>query len=237
MKFLWITILFNASCFALHAQEIYHQDFEKNTSWNDFHFTNAAQWQIVKEADGNFSLAITAPNNYDPPYRSPRSIALLNQYWLNDFVLEVDLKQNGVPHDCQGETCIMCQHRDMCIFWNIQDSSHFYYAHIAAHTDDVSHQIHIVNNAARAPVTSYRNSGIDWGDDEWQHIKVVHSASRGETRIYFNDMEQPVLVSKDKTFSGGYIGFGSFDEMGQVDNMRLISKDYQFKAASLFENE
>ena len=227
-------ILISTSLVNVFAQEIYRQDFETEYSWQDFRFTNAKQWALVKGPAANVSLAIQSPNDYQPPFRSPRSIALLDKYWLNDFVLEVDLKQNGVTHDCKGETCIMCQHRDMCIFWHIQDSTHFYYAHIAAHTDEVSHQVHIVNDAARTPVTTYRNTGIDWGEDEWQHVKVVHSATSGETKIYFNDMQQPVLVSKDKTFSGGYIGFGSFDEKGQIDNIRIQSKHFTIKYSKIF---
>jgi hypothetical protein len=216
---------------------VYQQDFDDRITLDDFNFTKPGQWQWNQEDGGNGYLEIAEPNDYKPPVRSPRSIAVLNKYLVGDFVLEVDMLQKPVPHDCKGEDCVICQHRDMCVFWCMQDPSHFYYSHIAKHTDEVSHQIHIVNDAPRTAITKRRSEGVEWGRDKWNHIKVVHSAKKGTMKVYFNNMKKPVLVAEDTNFQKGYIGFGSFDELGKIDNIRLYSDDAEKKKTKLFDSK
>lgn len=255
MKFLWLKIAlfgflhypfllfhYNGSVSFINIysqfkphEKIYHQDFDSEKSLNGFRFASADQWQWGEDEDGNGYLHLTGPNDYTPPVRSPHSIAVLDTYLLEDFILEVDLLQIPVQHECKGDDCIICQHRDLCIFWNIQDSTHFNYAHIAAHTDNVSHQVHVVNDAPRTAITSNRSYGVQWGDNKWNRVKLTHQ--NGRTSIYFNDMKTPVLQAEGETFKEGYIGFGSFDEMGKIDNIRLYAKDYKQIPVPIFETK
>ncbi len=214
---------------------VYKQDFSLKSSFDDFLFSRIEDWEWKKDSTGNAYLEIVQPGQYAPPVRSPQSLAVLDRYVMGDFVLEADLCQKPVPHKCKGPDCIICKHRDMCVFWGIQDSTHFYYAHIARHTDEVSHQIHIVDNAPRTAITSSRSNGVNWGKGTWNHIKVIHQD--GKTNIYFNDMVKPVLESIDTTFMKGYIGFGSFDEMGKVDNIKLYADKYLKKNAVIFNHK
>ena len=41
----------------------------------------------------------------------------------------------------------------------------------------------------------------------------------GSIRVFFDDMSEPIMIAEDKTFGAGYIGFGSFDDTGMVDNI------------------
>jgi hypothetical protein len=49
----------------------------------------------------------------------------------------------------------------------------------------------------------------------------VRNAERGEIAVFFDDMEQPIMTAKDKRFPRGCIGFGSFDDTGMIDNVRI----------------
>ncbi|MDD4225428.1 MAG: hypothetical protein PHU98_03510 [Mariniphaga sp.] len=201
----------------------YSQDFESANAIGDFSFVEPDLWQIVTDSSGNSYLDAKDRGSYQPPFRSPFLIALIDSVIVSDFVLEADLMQKQVAHDCQGENCIFCMHRDMCVFWAFRDSSHYYYAHIARRGDDVAHQVHIVNDAPRTPVTVRRNEGVDWGVNVWKHVKVVRSVKDTLLQVFFEDMQTPVLEARDNTFTSGRIGFGSFDEAGSIDNIMLYT--------------
>lgn len=57
---------------------VYQQDFDDRSTLDDFNFTKLGQWQWNQEEGGNGYLEIAEPNDYKPPVRSPRSIAVLN---------------------------------------------------------------------------------------------------------------------------------------------------------------
>jgi hypothetical protein len=213
---------------------VYSQDFEKADAIHEFLFPEPANWQISADNLGNSFLEAKKQGSYEPPHRSPFLISLIDPINVSDFILEADLMQKQVEHDCKGEKCVFCMHRDMCVFWSFQDSSHYYYAHIARKGDNVAHQVHIVNDTPRTPITTSRNEGVDWGINEWKHVKVVRSVKDTLVQIYFEDMETPVLEARDNTFLHGRIGFGSFDEAGKVDNIRIYSAEMEKSSSKIF---
>ena len=54
-------------------------------------------------------------------------------------------------------------------------------------------------------------------------------------RIYFDDMEKPIMLAEDKTFAAGHIGFGSFDDTGRVRNIRIRGPKAEDKRADFFK--
>ena len=40
-------------------------------------------------------------------------------------------------------------------------------------------------------------------------------------QVYFDDMERPVMRAKDKTFTWGRVGLGTFDDHGNFDEFKL----------------
>jgi hypothetical protein len=213
---------------------VYNQDFNSNVGLEDFVFAKKSQWKLCDDGAGGKALEAVTPNDYNPKVRSPKTICVLSKYVVGDFILEADLLQKPVDHSCLGEDCIICRHRDMCVFWAFQDPSHFYYAHIGYIPDVVAHNIFMVNNQPRAAVTSNRNDGVDWGNNTWKHIKVERM--NGTVKVYFEDMRNPVLEATDTTFVKGRIGFGSFDESGKIDNIRLWAKKPSLQNARFFES-
>ena len=45
---------------------------------------------------------------------------------------------------------------------------------------------------------------------------------------------KPIMIAGDKNFGEGYLGFGSFDDTGKVDNIRIWGTNAATKTAGSF---
>ena len=115
---------------------IYKQDFNEPGAIQEFVFSDPAPWFVTGGKDGGMALEYAGRGDYEPRVRSPLIIGLIDHLVLGDFVLEADVLQTGSEYG----------HRDMCIFFGFQDSTRFYYAHMATNMDDNAHNIFIVND-------------------------------------------------------------------------------------------
>jgi hypothetical protein len=169
-------------------------------------------WRIVETGEaGNHALRCTGTSKYQPPFRSPHSIAFLKDEVVGDFELTVRVQETNVNAG---------PHRDLCIFWGYQDPSHFYYVHLGAKADPHACQIFIVNGAARKAITVDEAKGTPWSEG-WHDVKVVRNADDGMMKVYFDDMNQPMMTAKDTTFTWGKVGLGTFDDHGNFDDFEL----------------
>ena len=171
-------------------------------------------WKIVevqRDGEEEMVLRVTGTSKYQPPHRSPHSIALLKDVVVGDFVMTAKV-QNTNPK-AGG-------HRDLCLFWGYQDPAHFYYVHLGAEPDPHSCQIFIVNDAPRTMITDKKSKGTPWTDG-WHDVKVVRRARDGVMEVYFDDMDMPVMTAQDKTFTWGRVGLGTFDDNGNFDVFEL----------------
>jgi hypothetical protein len=169
-------------------------------------------WKIVAAgAPGNHVLRVTGPSKYEPPYRSPLSIAWLKDVVVGDFVLTARVQNTNVNAG---------PHRDLCLFWGRQDPSHFYYVHLGAKADPHACQVFIVNGAPRTMITQHGAEGTPWTDG-WHNVKVVRRTGDGTMEVYFDDMTKPLMTARDKTFTWGQIGIGTFDDHGNFDDVML----------------
>ena len=169
-----------------------------------------AGWRVA-EVDGNQVLSqYLKASDYRPPHRSPGHIALLKDIVVGDFDLTVRVRST---HEDYG-------HRDMCLFFGYQDSAHFYYVHLGKRADDHANQIFIVNEAARQKISLTSTDGTPW-DDEWHTVRIERRVEEGEIRIFYDNMEQPVMTASDITFAWGQVGLGSFDDTGDWDDFIL----------------
>jgi hypothetical protein len=169
-------------------------------------------WKIIEVGSpGNRALRVTGTSKYQPPHRSPHSIALLRDIVVGDFELTTRVQETNVKAG---------PHRDLCIFWGYQDPSHFYYVHFGAQADPHACQIFIVNDAPRKMITVDQAKGTPWTEG-WHNLKVVRRVDDGTMNVYFDDMEKPFMTAKDKTFKWGQVGVGTFDDHGNFDDIAL----------------
>jgi hypothetical protein len=204
---------------------VYQNTFDDEKKvFSDFRFTQPSKW-IASQGKSGGALEFTGISDYQPPFRSPHTIGLLSTIQVGSFILEADLLQTGKEYG----------HRDMCIIFGFQDPSHFYYSHVATKMDDNAHQIMIVNEAARRKISTFTTNGVEWGQEIWHTLTLERNIEEGTIRIFFDN----VLVeeSTDKTFATGYIGFGSFDDSGKIDNVRVWAKAAVKKPAVFFEKK
>ncbi len=182
--------------------------------------TDDDAWRIFASAGGNV-LELRRRSDYKPPVTSPLSIALFRDVQVGSFVLEADLKQTGAEYG----------HRDMCIFFGAEDRTRFYYVHLASRADDSAHNVLLVDDAPRTAITTARTGGVSWGE-EWHRVRVSRDVESGLIRVFFDDMEVPVMEAVDTRFAQGYVGFGSFDDTGMIDNVKLWGVAEPPRAAS-----
>lgn len=191
---------------------VFHDDFSAGSAerWEP---TDPEAWQVVKQND-NYVYSITVRHsNYEPPHRSPFNISLVRDLTLESFVLDVRLQSTLDTGD----------HRDLCLFFGHQDPARFYYVHLGRRTDPHANQIFIVNEAPRVKISTKTTEGTPWTDD-WHHARVIRDVDTGSIEVYFDDMENPAMTAADKTFAWGRVGVGSFDDLGNFDDVRVYGK-------------
>jgi hypothetical protein len=205
---------------------LYEQNFQSPAALKDFAFTDVKAWKVapVKGSKGGLALELAVQSKYQPPFRSPVNIALLADKVFTDFILEVDLKQTGREYG----------HRDMCLFYGVESPAHFYYTHLATKADEHAHNVFIVKDAPRTKIARKTTEGVNWGLEVWHKVRLERKGSDGTIKVYYDDMTQPIMVAQDTTFPSGYIGFGSFDDTGMVDNIRIWGPAMEMKKTEFF---
>ena len=208
---------------------LYHQDFQKSVSIGDFAFTDPAAWRLATDGT-NASLELFGKSRYEPKHRSPFNIALLADRIFGDFTLDVRIQS----------TIKSYPHQDMCLFFGFEATNRFYYTHIAARPDPIkaeshAHDIFIVNDAPRLAIAESISPGVIWGENTWHQIRVERRLVDGTIKVYFDDLTRPIMVGHDKTFGPGYIGFGSFDDTGKIDDIRIYGPTSGIKKTSFFQ--
>lgn len=191
------------------------------SSWTDFSLP--ADRSVWKPVDDGWSFFKSGPrevfqlgkkeSNYQPKFRSPTHIALLDRPEVASFELNVRLRSTEPDYG----------HRDACLFFGWQSPERYYYAHLAKAMDDRANQIFIVNEADRTKISLTTNKGIPW-DDAWHWLRVRRDSESGLIEVFYDDMTTPVMTANDKTITRGKIGVGSFDDRIDVAEVILKSK-------------
>src|SRR2546429_967432 len=202
---------------------LYGQKCNQAAALKDFVLTDPGAWRFSKEAAGG-ALELFQQSRYEPAVRSPLNIALIADKIFGDFILEADLLSTKEPYP----------HQDMCLFFGVRDPTHFYYVHLAVAADPHAHNIFIVNNQPRLAIAKQTTKGITWGLSQWHRVKLERKFSDGSIRVYFDDMTKAIMIGTDKTFSAGYVGFGSFDDVGKVRNIRICGPSVETKKTQFF---
>jgi len=189
---------------------IYQEDFE-NSTLNHWFMTDTSAWALKTENENSF-IALVQQSEYQPKYRSPHNISLVDTLLVNDFVLELKAQSTKEPYN----------HLDLCIFFGYQNPDNYYYVHLGAEADPNAHSIFFVNDSARTSIAEERTDKLDWGS-RWHDIKVVRECESGLIEVYFDNMETPIMKAHNTEFTKGKIGVGSFDDTGNFDDIRISS--------------
>ena len=156
-----------------------------------------------------------------PVNESLSSFAVIPGTLLSSFVLDVELAQLN-PNQTEP-------HRDLCIVFNATDHKHFLYAHIAQTHDERSHNIHLIENAPRQPITATHNGGIMWGTaGTWHEVRLVRDAEAGSISVFMDgNLQTPILTATNTTRTSGYLGFGTYLDSGKIRKLKVWAKGAQ----------
>ena len=214
-----------------HAQELplgyilqYSQDFSKKNSMTDFNFSNPDSWKIVQQKNSSY-IEFSEKSNYFAPAECPNIIGLLTGQMYSDFILEADIMQTVEDNDLSNT----------CIIFGLKDSTHYYYIHLTSKVDENSNNVFLVNDTTRTKTGIKISEGINWINDKWNKVRVERDILAKTVTVYINDMLNPVMVAKDRTLIMGYIGFGSIDTPGKIDNIRIWAPTYVPGEANIFD--
>jgi hypothetical protein len=191
--------------------------------------SDPAVWKHIRDENNKGFLQLdydrkTYKSSYTPKHRSPVHIAILKQYPLTDFAMDVELMSTTEPYG----------HQDLCLFFGFQSPEKYYYVHLAKTADMNAHNVFIVNDAARKNIAKGTTKGVEWKKDEWHTVRVLRQATTGKIEVYFDDMSKPIMKAEDKTFQTGFVGLGSFDDPGRFRRVILHTKNLTIGAHAKF---
>lgn len=202
-------------------ERVHGQDFSIQGAVDELHLSDPAAWgwhmdEAILEEDSARATWIEAErgSDYEPPHRSPHTIALLEGFEVGDFVYQLDV-ENTAPAS-RGA------HRDLCFVFGFQDPANYYYVHLAPGPDDHAHNVFLVDDAARRRVAPVPENGIEWGSG-WHRVRIERTLADGVVRVYFDDLETPVIEANDSTHGWGRLGFGTFDDTGRFTNVQVFA--------------
>ncbi len=195
---------------------VYETDFSSDSLWDDFALTDPDIWRRVDKNGESYLELHERIGGYKPEVRSPHAIALLTKMKVGDFILEVDAESTNISAGA---------HRDTCYFFGFMNPENFYYVHIASGADPNAHNIFLVKDAPRTNIATYTTKGIDWGIGIRHRIRIERTVKDGAIRIYFDDMQEPIMKTTDTHFALGYVGLGSFDDTARYYAMKLYAPE------------
>jgi hypothetical protein len=196
----------------LHASQplLFAADFaaDLDADFAAFELFDKAAWE--RRTGGRSVLALARKSDYAPPHRSPTGLAILREPEVGSFTLDLDARSTTAEYG----------HRDLCLVFGWQSPTRYYYAHLASKPDDRAHGVFLVNDADRTNLVQTKSDGVQWGD-HWHRLRVRRDVASGKVEVFVDDFGTPVLTATDKTFVSGRVGFGSFDDLGEFDAVRL----------------
>ncbi|KID29405.1 hypothetical protein HQ32_03280 [Prauserella sp. Am3] len=116
--------------------------------------------------------------------------------------------------------------RDVILVFNYRSPTQYYYVHLSQDNTIYAHNgIFKVDDADRERLDDQWDGeagappAID--DLDWHDVRLDYHAPSGRIAVYV-DGGRPLMTATDATFSGGRIGFGSFDNYGRIKDVTAI---------------
>ncbi|GAA1769633.1 PQQ-dependent sugar dehydrogenase [Agromyces humatus] len=118
--------------------------------------------------------------------------------------------------------------RDVVLIWNYQSPTKFYYAHLSQDNAIYPHNgIFVVNDADRVRIDDQWTGKVGApravDDMLWHDVRLDYCADTGEIAVYVDNSEIPLMTATDTAFSGGRVGFGSFDNFGRARDVSITA--------------
>lgn len=198
-------------CLGLIATSACAQQVKPLSHPEKWSFGDDSAWSWTGDGEETV-LSLQKPSDFNPKVRSPFNLAWFQGGEWDSFTLTAEVRLDLFN---QGNN-------DVCIAFGKKDETKFYYAHLGETSDKVHLQLHLVNDADRAPITKKGAKTLPWKPDTWHQVKLVRNAETGSITVWFDGEE--ILSATDKTLTKGKIGLGSFDDLGSFRNVVVTTE-------------
>ena len=172
--------------------------------------------------EGNQVILTRAGTNPNDGVRRPFEFAVVSK--------GPELSDVSVEAEVRLDEAVTVSNRDVIIVWNYQGPKRFYYAHFSQDNTIYPHNgIFVVDNADRRRIDDQWNGSVGAPpavtDADWHDVRVDYDAGTGEIATYVDGSTEPLMTATDSTFSGGRVGFGSFDNFGRARFFRAVGTE------------
>ena len=137
------------------------------------------------------------------------------------------LEDVSISAEVRLDESVTVSNRDVVVIWNYQGPRRFYYAHFSQDNTIYAHNgIFVVDNADRRRIDDQWDGRTGAPpavtDAAWHDVRVDYEAASGEIAVYVDGAEEPLMTATDTTFTGGRVGFGSFDNFGRTRHFTAV---------------
>jgi len=219
---LFFTVTFAQKDIPKNFKIVVNDGFSNDKALRSYEFSDPSQWLISKVGRPGKSLKCNGVGNAENEHGGPSILAVLKGYEFEDFILEMNVVQNGKDFNLL----------DFCIFFGVQDKNHYSYAQIASKADRKTHNVFTLDGDKPLRVEEPLSEGVVWSHDDWNSIRVERLVSAKTLRVYFND--ELILESTQEPFLAGQVGFGSSISAIKVDNLRIWAPAFSETADPIF---
>ncbi|MFW6773966.1 hypothetical protein ACOACO_06750 [Nocardioides sp. CPCC 205120] len=111
--------------------------------------------------------------------------------------------------------------RDVVLVWNYTSPTRFHYAHLSQDNTIYPHNgLFRVEDADRLRIDDQWDGTVGAppaiDDTDWHRVHLDVDVRTGRIAVRLDGAREPLMTATDRTFTGGRIGFGSFDNHGRV---------------------
>jgi len=178
-------------------------------------------WQVPIASDWkveNATLKLLVPRPALDP-RRPSQFAIAETPDLLHVTLEAEMKKEPATQ--------RNRHTSLMIAYAWHDADHFNYAHLSVDSPEVQevhNGIFHVGGGDRVRISPRAGPGTLL-EEKWYRVRLVYDGSKGEATVWVDGKTYPSLHAVEPTLKAGRVGIGSFFDMGQFRNVRIISSE------------
>ncbi len=215
-KALWLSLLlaglvaFAGGPVQAQGRLVFREDFSHGaTGW----WTRPTSRWETKVESGDTIFCLVQPGKMGR-VRAPTSWAVRRGVDVSSYVFEGRFRSTAP---------VRLRTRDLCVFFNFQDSLHFGYVHFSAKSDRVHNIIGLVNGRDRVKINLEPpgKSQARLVDQAWHRFRVTYDGRTGRVLAFLDDFTRLVLTAVDTVLRHGSVGVGSFDDTGCFDALIL----------------
>jgi hypothetical protein len=169
---------------------------------------NPSDWKIESQ-EGSPVLELLTPRGPLPGPSRPIQFALAQTKDLQRVKIALDMRPRALS---------------LIIVFAYRDPQHFDYAHLS--TDTAAKQSHHngvfhVFDGERVRISSVSGRAAFPQTNHWYHVVLDYDGEKGAVHVSVDGVEIPALRAVDLSLSGGRVGLGSFDEVGDFKNVEI----------------